>query len=72
MLDVLLFLAQAQSNLLDMISFYDLRKLSKLVSAVITQSWPTNSAGNDMEHVLNHLLVWPDAKKLFIFSGIYA
>ncbi|XP_062826871.1 E3 ubiquitin-protein ligase RNF213 isoform X2 [Anolis carolinensis] len=63
---------QEHNNLLDLISNYDLNKLGKLVSAVITKSWPTDELGNtqrDMEDVLNHLLVWPDIKHIFIFNG---
>lgn len=58
-----------------MISSYDLNKLGKLVSAVITKSWPSNEAGeplSDFEDVLNHLLTWPDIKHLFTFNGIYS
>lgn len=47
-------------------------KLGKLVSAAIIKPWPTDVAGKpirDLEGVLNHLLVWPDIKHLFIFNG---
>ncbi|XP_067319963.1 E3 ubiquitin-protein ligase RNF213 isoform X2 [Anolis sagrei] len=63
---------QEHNNLLDLISIYDLKKLGKLVSVVITKSWPTDELGNtlrDMEDVLNHLLVWPDIKHIFTFNG---
>ncbi|XP_062976188.1 E3 ubiquitin-protein ligase RNF213-like [Elgaria multicarinata webbii] len=63
---------QEQSNLLDLISSYNLSKLGKLVSAAITRSWPADERGKtmrDLEGVLNHLLVWPDIKHIFIFNG---
>ncbi|KAH0629366.1 hypothetical protein JD844_011399 [Phrynosoma platyrhinos] len=64
---------QEHCNLLDLISAYDLNKLGKLISAVITKSWPTDKMGKtlrDMEDVLNHLLVWPGIKHIFTFNGI--
>uniref|UniRef100_G1KRE3 RING-type E3 ubiquitin transferase n=1 Tax=Anolis carolinensis TaxID=28377 RepID=G1KRE3_ANOCA len=70
--EVCFFSFLEHNNLLDLISNYDLNKLGKLVSAVITKSWPTDELGNtqrDMEDVLNHLLVWPDIKHIFIFNG---
>ncbi|XP_066472974.1 E3 ubiquitin-protein ligase RNF213 isoform X2 [Tiliqua scincoides] len=63
---------QEHTNLLDVISSYNLSKLGKLVSAVITKSWPSDEAGkptSDYEVVLNHLLTWPDIKHLFTFNG---
>ncbi|XP_053146867.1 E3 ubiquitin-protein ligase RNF213-like isoform X2 [Hemicordylus capensis] len=63
---------QTQRNLLELISSYDLKKLGKLVSAVIMKSWPTDETGkptDDLEDVLNHLLVSPDIKHLFTFNG---
>ncbi|XP_042303497.1 LOW QUALITY PROTEIN: E3 ubiquitin-protein ligase RNF213, partial [Sceloporus undulatus] len=63
---------QKHCNLLSLISAYDLNKLGKLISAVITKSWPTDKMGKtlrDVEDVLNHLLVWPDIKHIFTFNG---
>ncbi|XP_067403324.1 E3 ubiquitin-protein ligase RNF213 isoform X3 [Emydura macquarii macquarii] len=63
---------QSQSNLLDLVSSYNLDKFGKLVSAVITKSWPSSRSGepvDDLDDVLHHLLVWPDIKHLFNFNG---
>uniref|UniRef100_A0ABM5FN25 E3 ubiquitin-protein ligase RNF213 isoform X1 n=1 Tax=Pogona vitticeps TaxID=103695 RepID=A0ABM5FN25_9SAUR len=63
---------QENRNLLGLISTYDLMKLGKLVSAVITKAWPTDEMGKprrDVESVLNHLLVWSDIKHVFTFNG---
>ncbi|XP_075760215.1 E3 ubiquitin-protein ligase RNF213 isoform X4 [Pelodiscus sinensis] len=63
---------QSQNNLLDLVSSYNLDKFGKLVSAVITKSWPSTSCGepvDDFDEVLHHLLVWSDIKHLFNFNG---
>uniref|UniRef100_A0A8C3XRT9 RING-type E3 ubiquitin transferase n=1 Tax=Chelydra serpentina TaxID=8475 RepID=A0A8C3XRT9_CHESE len=67
-----LCLMQSQSNLLDLVSSYNLDKFGKLVSAVITKSWPSSKSGEpveDLDEVLHHLLVWSDIKHLFNFNG---
>ncbi|XP_077780215.1 E3 ubiquitin-protein ligase RNF213-like [Podarcis muralis] len=72
-IDAIKLAYQEQTNLLELISHYNLSKLGKLVSAAIIKPWPTDVAGKpirDLEGVLNHLLVWPDIKHLFIFNGV--
>uniref|UniRef100_A0A674JMV9 RING-type E3 ubiquitin transferase n=1 Tax=Terrapene triunguis TaxID=2587831 RepID=A0A674JMV9_9SAUR len=67
-----LCLKQSESNLLDLVSSYNLDKFGKLVSAVITKSWPSSKSGepmDDLDEVLHHLLVWSDIKHLFNFNG---
>ncbi|XP_032991850.1 E3 ubiquitin-protein ligase RNF213-like [Lacerta agilis] len=57
-----------KSDLLGLMAPYTLSKLGKLVSAVITKSWPIDKEGkplSDLEGVLRHLLVWPDIEHLF-------
>uniref|UniRef100_A0A8C8S421 RING-type E3 ubiquitin transferase n=1 Tax=Pelusios castaneus TaxID=367368 RepID=A0A8C8S421_9SAUR len=63
---------QSQRNLLDLVSSYNLDKFGKLVSAVITESWPRSKSGepvDDFDEVLHYLLVWPDVKHLFNLTG---
>uniref|UniRef100_A0A8C3FV72 RING-type E3 ubiquitin transferase n=1 Tax=Chrysemys picta bellii TaxID=8478 RepID=A0A8C3FV72_CHRPI len=63
-----------ESNLLDLVSSYNLDKFGKLVSAVITKSWPSSKSGeptDDLDEVLHHLLVWSDIKHLFNFNGTF-
>uniref|UniRef100_A0A8C0H5B1 RING-type E3 ubiquitin transferase n=1 Tax=Chelonoidis abingdonii TaxID=106734 RepID=A0A8C0H5B1_CHEAB len=63
---------QSESNLLDLVSSYNLDKFGKLVSAVITKSWPSSKNGepmDDFDEVLHHVLVWSDIKHLFNFNG---
>ncbi|KAM9596356.1 E3 ubiquitin-protein ligase RNF213-like isoform 2-T2 [Trichechus inunguis] len=62
---------QSQTSILDGLSPYDLRKFGKLVSAVITKSWPVNDgeAVDDVDEVLKHLLTGPDVKQLFKLYG---
>uniref|UniRef100_A0A8D0H9P7 Ring finger protein 213 n=1 Tax=Sphenodon punctatus TaxID=8508 RepID=A0A8D0H9P7_SPHPU len=65
---------QSKTNLLDMVSSYNLCKLGKLVSAVITKSWKKDKSGkssDDFDEVLNHLLTWPDIKHLFNINGTF-
>uniref|UniRef100_A0A452ISC9 RING-type E3 ubiquitin transferase n=1 Tax=Gopherus agassizii TaxID=38772 RepID=A0A452ISC9_9SAUR len=67
-----LCLKQSESNLLDLVSSYNLDKFGKLVSAIITKSWPSSKSGepmDDFDEVLHHLLVWSDIKHLFNFNG---
>ncbi|XP_074870414.1 E3 ubiquitin-protein ligase RNF213 isoform X2 [Carettochelys insculpta] len=59
---------QSEDNLLDLVSSYNLNKFGKLVSAVITKSWPSSNS-DDFDGVLHHLLVWSDIKHLFSFNG---
>uniref|UniRef100_A0A8C3FUH7 RING-type E3 ubiquitin transferase n=1 Tax=Chrysemys picta bellii TaxID=8478 RepID=A0A8C3FUH7_CHRPI len=69
-----LCLKQSESNLLDLVSSYNLDKFGKLVSAVITKSWPSSKSGeptDDLDEVLHHLLVWSDIKHLFNFNGTF-
>ncbi|XP_048346006.1 E3 ubiquitin-protein ligase RNF213-like isoform X2 [Sphaerodactylus townsendi] len=63
---------QTQKNLLDVLSSYNLNSVGTLVSAVIVKSWPADRHGepmSDLEGALDHLLVWPYIKHLFIFNG---
>ncbi|XP_043383569.1 E3 ubiquitin-protein ligase RNF213 isoform X3 [Chelonia mydas] len=63
---------QSEGNLLDLVSSYNLDKFGKLVSAVITKSWPSSKSGepmDDFDEVLHHLLVWSDIKHIFNFNG---
>lgn len=62
---------QMQSNLLEMISAYNMGQFSQLVSAVIVKSWPIRSGQSegDFDQVLHHLLTWPDIKHIFSFNG---
>ncbi|XP_068888584.1 E3 ubiquitin-protein ligase RNF213 isoform X3 [Aphelocoma coerulescens] len=62
---------QMQSNLLEMISAYNMGQFSQLVSAVIVKSWPIRSGQSegDFDQVLHHLLTWPDIKRIFSFNG---
>ncbi|XP_060127041.1 E3 ubiquitin-protein ligase RNF213-like [Zootoca vivipara] len=58
-----------KSDLIHLMASYN---LSKLVSAVITKSWPIDKEGkplSDLEGVLHHLLVWPGIQHLFTFKG---
>ncbi|XDA81156.1 hypothetical protein R6Z07_011296 [Ovis aries] len=62
---------QPQTSILGQISYNDLQKCGKLVSAVITKSWPTSRGEfvEDLGGVLKHLLTWPDIKHLFKLYG---
>uniref|UniRef100_G3T892 Ring finger protein 213 n=1 Tax=Loxodonta africana TaxID=9785 RepID=G3T892_LOXAF len=62
---------QSQISILDGLPSYDLRKFGKIVSAVITKSWPVNDgqAVDDIDEVLKHLLTGPDIKQLFKLYG---
>uniref|UniRef100_A0A670HUU1 RING-type E3 ubiquitin transferase n=1 Tax=Podarcis muralis TaxID=64176 RepID=A0A670HUU1_PODMU len=62
----------SENDLLGLMASYNLSKLGKLASAVITKSWPSDKEGkplSDLEGVWHHLLVWPDTKHLFTFKG---
>ncbi|XP_023412590.2 E3 ubiquitin-protein ligase RNF213 isoform X4 [Loxodonta africana] len=63
--------AWSQISILDGLPSYDLRKFGKIVSAVITKSWPVNDgqAVDDIDEVLKHLLTGPDIKQLFKLYG---
>ncbi|XP_069398075.1 E3 ubiquitin-protein ligase RNF213 isoform X4 [Ovis canadensis] len=62
---------QPQTSILGQISYNDLQKCGKLVSAVITKSWPISRGEfvEDLGGVLKHLLTWPDIKHLFKLYG---
>uniref|UniRef100_A0A669PUC8 RING-type E3 ubiquitin transferase n=2 Tax=Phasianus colchicus TaxID=9054 RepID=A0A669PUC8_PHACC len=62
---------QTQSNLLDMISSYNMEQFSQLVSTIIVKSWPrsTEHSQDDFDEILHHLLTWPDVKHIFSFNG---
>ncbi|XP_061232976.1 E3 ubiquitin-protein ligase RNF213 isoform X3 [Neopsephotus bourkii] len=62
---------QTQSNLLEKISSYNLDRFSQLVSAIIVKSWPVRpgQSKDDGDEILHHVLVWPDIKRVFSFSG---
>lgn len=62
---------QPQTSILGQISYNDLQKCGKLVSAVITKSWPISRGEfvEDLDGVLKHLLTWPDIKHLFKLYG---
>ncbi|XP_067164464.1 E3 ubiquitin-protein ligase RNF213 isoform X2 [Apteryx mantelli] len=63
---------QTQSNLLDLISPYNMEKFGWLVSTIITKSWPSKKSGqseDDFDEILHHLLTWPDIKHIFSFHG---
>ncbi|KAF6297909.1 hypothetical protein mRhiFer1_000154 [Rhinolophus ferrumequinum] len=62
---------QSQISILEGLSYSDLWRFGKLVSAVITKSWPRHSGQpvDDLGEVLKHLLTWPDIKHLFRLYG---
>ncbi|XP_062362182.1 E3 ubiquitin-protein ligase RNF213 [Cinclus cinclus] len=62
---------QAQSNLLEKISAYNMDQFSQLVSAVVVKSWPVRGGQSegDFDKILHHLLTWPDVKHIFRFNG---
>ncbi|KFP92242.1 E3 ubiquitin-protein ligase RNF213, partial [Apaloderma vittatum] len=61
---------QAESNLLEKISSYNLSQFSQLVSTIIVKSWPQNEQSeDDFDEILHHVLAWPDIKHIFSFNG---
>ncbi|OXB61070.1 hypothetical protein ASZ78_013633 [Callipepla squamata] len=63
--------SQTKNSLLDMIPSYNMDQFSRLVSAIIVNSWPrkTGHSQDDFDDILHHLLTWPDIKHIFSFNG---
>ncbi|XP_078510203.1 E3 ubiquitin-protein ligase RNF213 isoform X2 [Lissotriton helveticus] len=63
---------QGGSDILGRLSVYNLSKFANLLSAVITNSWPTRADGNyihDFDKVLEHLHSWPGVRHIFKLDG---
>ncbi|KAJ8283188.1 hypothetical protein COCON_G00020380 [Conger conger] len=61
-----------ESSLFEQLRCHDLRKFGKLVSALVLKAWPCAASGacqEGEEAVLEHLLTWSAAKKIFQLQG---
>lgn len=65
-------IVQTQSDLLDMISSYNMDQFGQLISTIIVKSWPRKSeqSKDDIDETLHHMLTWPGIKHIFRFSGM--
>ncbi|OXB81060.1 UNVERIFIED_CONTAM: hypothetical protein H355_004990 [Colinus virginianus] len=63
--------SQTKNSLLDLIPSYNMDQFSRLVSAIIVNSWPRKigHSQDDFDDILQHLLTWPDIKHIFSFNG---
>ncbi|XP_069511290.1 E3 ubiquitin-protein ligase RNF213 isoform X2 [Ambystoma mexicanum] len=63
---------QGRNDILGKLSSYDLYKFGRLLSEVITKSWPASGDGrwiDDFDRVLEHLHSWPGVKHIFKLYG---
>ncbi|XP_029455051.1 E3 ubiquitin-protein ligase RNF213 isoform X2 [Rhinatrema bivittatum] len=63
---------QSQNSILSKLSRYNIERFGKLVSVIITNSWPSNRTGerlDSFDRVLQHLLEWPDVQHIFKLYG---
>lgn len=72
---ILLFINQSGSekSLFEKLSRHDLSKFGNLVSAIVLKAWPKTKDGDYQdgeELVVQHLLTWPTASKIFQLQGV--
>ncbi|XP_069055826.1 E3 ubiquitin-protein ligase RNF213 isoform X2 [Pleurodeles waltl] len=63
---------QGGSDILGRLNKYNLSKFANLLTAVITNSWPTRADGkyiDDFDKVLEHLHSWPGVRHIFKLYG---
>lgn len=72
---ILVFINQSGSekSLFDKLKRHDLSKFGKLISAIVLKAWPKTKDGkyqDGEELVVQHLLTWPTASKIFQLQGV--
>lgn len=72
---ILLFINQSGSEkiLFEKLSSHDLSKFGNLVSAIVLKAWPKmedEKYQDGEELVVQHLLTWPTASKIFQLQGM--
>ncbi|XP_047672985.1 E3 ubiquitin-protein ligase rnf213-alpha-like isoform X3 [Tachysurus fulvidraco] len=62
----------SETHLLEKLKSHDLSKFGKLISEIVLKSWPKTEDGkyqDGEELVIQHLLTWPTASKIFQLQG---